>query len=63
MDGILLASMDFPDPGGPIINVLCSPEATISNALFTKCCPTTSEKSRLFLFFSILRTDDLEGWN
>ena len=55
--------MDFPEPGGPIINVLCSPEATISNALLTKCCPTTSEKSPVFFLFSIIRVDDLEGLN
>ena len=44
-----MASIDFPDPGGPIIKILCPPEAANSTALFTKCCPITSEKSKCFL--------------
>lgn len=39
------ASIDFPDPGGPIINKLCPPAAAISNARFAVSCPLTSEIS------------------
>ncbi len=43
--GILLASIVFPDPGGPIISMLCPPVADTSIALLTCSCPFTSAKS------------------
>ena len=33
IDGILFASILFPEPGGPIIIMLCPPAAATSNAL------------------------------
>ena len=35
------ASMDFPEPGGPDIRILCPPAAAISKARFTFSCPLT----------------------
>ncbi len=45
IDGSRLASIDFPEPGGPINIRLCPPAAAISMALFIFCCPLTSVKS------------------
>ena len=42
--GILFASIDFPEPGGPISKILWEPAAAISIALLATCCPITSEK-------------------
>ena len=41
-DGIRAASMDFPDPGGPIISRLCPPAAAISAARLAFSCPLMS---------------------
>src|SRR3989339_1441128 len=41
----LLASMDLPAPGGPIMMRLCPPDAAISRALLATAWPFTSEKS------------------
>ena len=35
----------FPEPGEPIISILCPPAAEISSARFAFCCPLTSLKS------------------
>ncbi len=43
--GNLFASIDFPEPGGPIRMTLCPPEAAISKARLQFSCPLTSEKS------------------
>ena len=45
MVGILLAIMDFPLPGGPIMRKLWPPATAISAARFTAPCPFTSWKS------------------
>src|SRR5204863_8578204 len=45
MVGTLLASMVLPDPGGPIIRMLCPPAQATSSARFAVCCPRTSLKS------------------
>ncbi len=42
-----LASIVFPEPGGPIIRMLCPPAAAISRARLTCICPLTSYISRL----------------
>ena len=42
MEGILEASMDFPEPGGPISSMLWHPAAAISIAFFAVSCPFTS---------------------
>ena len=43
--GILLAIIVFPEPGGPIIIILCPPAQATSVALLAKNCPLISEKS------------------
>lgn len=40
------ANIDFPAPGGPVINKLCEPLAATSIALFTNNCPLTSDISK-----------------
>ena len=45
MVGSRLASMVFPEPGGPESRQLCPPAAAISRALLACSCPTTSKKS------------------
>ena len=45
MEGSLRASMDLPDPGGPIMAMLWPPAAAISRARFTGSWPFTSAKS------------------
>ncbi len=40
-----LASMVFPEPGGPIIRILCPPAAAMTMARFTCSWPLTSAKS------------------
>ena len=47
IDGIRFASIDFPEPGEPIIRTLWPPAAATSNAFFAADCPFTSAKSRL----------------
>ena len=46
MLGRRAANIDLPDPGGPIISILCPPAAAISMARFAIACPFTSEKSK-----------------
>ena len=45
MVGMRLASMVLPEPGGPIIRMLCPPAHAISRARLAVCCPRTSLKS------------------
>ena len=45
MEGSLRASMDLPEPGGPIMAMLWPPAAAISRARFTFSWPFTSAKS------------------
>ncbi len=45
IEGIRRASMDFPVPGGPTINILWPPETAISIARFAISWPLTSAKS------------------
>lgn len=45
MVGNRLASMDFPEPGGPRSRTLWAPAAATSRARFTAACPRTSRKS------------------
>ena len=40
-----LASMVLPEPGGPIIRMLCPPAQATSMARLAVCCPRTSLKS------------------
>ena len=40
-----LASMVLPEPGGPIIRMLCPPAQATSSARLAVCCPRTSLKS------------------
>ena len=47
MPGNLLASMVFPEPGGPIIRTLWAPAAATSKARLAVVWPRTSRKSRL----------------
>jgi hypothetical protein len=46
IDGSRLASMVFPEPGGPIIRMLWPPAAATSSARLATCCPRTSLKSK-----------------
>ncbi|CDC78934.1 unknown [Clostridium sp. CAG:964] len=52
IDGILLASILFPEPGVPISKMLCIPAAAISMARFASDCPLTCEKSGICTAFS-----------
>jgi len=45
MVGIRLASIVLPEPGGPIIRMLCPPAQLISSARLAVCWPRTSLKS------------------
>src|SRR5213594_3627917 len=45
MVGSRRASIVFPDPGGPIIRMLCPPAAATSSARLACACPFTSAKS------------------
>ncbi len=45
MEGMRLASIVFPEPGGPIISMLWPPAADTSMARLTCSCPLTSAKS------------------
>src|ERR1700756_3417840 len=46
MPGRRAASIDLPDPGGPVISRLCSPAAAISSARLALSWPLTSCRSR-----------------
>jgi len=46
MPGRRRASIDFPEPGGPMSSTLCCPAAATSSARFACSCPFTSAKSR-----------------
>ncbi|MCU1311438.1 MAG: hypothetical protein JWO20_2563 [Candidatus Angelobacter sp.] len=39
------ANIVLPEPGGPIIRMLCPPADETSSARFAVCCPRTSLKS------------------
>ena len=43
--GRRFASIDLPEPGGPMSRILCPPAAAISSARLAVRCPRTSEKS------------------
>src|SRR5438094_4437884 len=45
IEGMRLASMVLPEPGGPIIKMLCPPAEATSSARLAVCCPRTSLKS------------------
>ena len=51
---ILLAIIDFPEPGSPIRKRLCPPAAAISAALLACDCPFISEKSISLVYVSEL---------
>jgi len=50
--GNLFASIDLPEPGGPISRQLCPPAAAISSALLAWSCPLTSLKSILYSYLT-----------
>ena len=45
MVGMRFASIVLPEPGGPIMRMLCPPALATSRARLAVCCPRTSEKS------------------
>ena len=52
----LLANIDLPLPGAPIIIILCPPAAAISSALLALICPLTSHISKVYSKFFIVFT-------
>ncbi len=59
------ASMDLPEPGGPISRILGPPEAAISSARLTWCWPLTSVKSNSYLLgleFSVAQYEELKTY-
>ncbi len=45
IEGNRCASMDLPDPGGPIMSKLCPPAAATSSARRALSCPRMSARS------------------